>query len=49
MVTSYDRNPIPNDDATINVMVNCSCGNSSVSKDYGLFLTYPLRVGETLD
>ncbi|KAL8195369.1 hypothetical protein R6Q57_025772 [Mikania cordata] len=45
---NYDPNRIP-DTATINVIVNCSCGNSSVSKDYGLFMTYPLRPGETLD
>ncbi|KAL8264515.1 hypothetical protein R6Q59_022645 [Mikania micrantha] len=45
---NYDPNRIP-DTATINVTVNCSCGNSSVSKDYGLFMTYPLRPGETLD
>lgn len=35
-------------DAPINVTVNCSCGNSSVSKDYGLFVTYPLEPGENL-
>ncbi|KAI3828050.1 hypothetical protein L1987_02144 [Smallanthus sonchifolius] len=45
---SYDRNGIPNS-GNINVMVNCSCGDSSISKDYGLFVTYPLRPGETLD
>ncbi|KAL7103050.1 hypothetical protein ACP275_08G156600 [Erythranthe tilingii] len=32
----------------LNVIVNCSCGNRRVSKDYGLFLTYPLRIGESL-
>ncbi|KAH6775946.1 chitin elicitor receptor kinase 1 [Perilla frutescens var. hirtella] len=32
----------------LNVDVNCSCGRSSVSRDYGLFVTYPLRFGETL-
>ncbi|KAI3755604.1 hypothetical protein L1987_55408 [Smallanthus sonchifolius] len=45
---TYDANRLP-DSGTINVTVNCSCGDSSVSKDYGLFLTYPLRAGETLD
>ncbi|XAR55349.1 Non-specific serine/threonine protein kinase [Bertholletia excelsa] len=45
---SYDPNRIP-DTATLNVTVNCSCGNSSVSKKYGLFITYPLREGETLE
>ena len=34
--------------ALINVTVNCSCGNSRVSKDYGLFVTYPLEPGESL-
>ncbi|XP_021856599.2 chitin elicitor receptor kinase 1-like isoform X2 [Spinacia oleracea] len=32
----------------LNVTVNCSCGNSSVSVDYGLFVTYPLRSGDSL-
>ncbi|CAI9086829.1 OLC1v1020749C1 [Oldenlandia corymbosa var. corymbosa] len=32
--------------AQVNVVVNCSCGDSKVSKDYGLFVTYPLRSGE---
>ncbi|CAD6218526.1 unnamed protein product [Miscanthus lutarioriparius] len=31
----------------INVTVNCSCGDRSVSRRYGLFLTYPLWEGET--
>ncbi|KAI9095323.1 hypothetical protein K1719_026357 [Acacia pycnantha] len=30
-------------------MVNCSCGDSHVSKDYGLFITYPLSAGDSLD
>ncbi|XP_074311868.1 lysM domain receptor-like kinase 3 isoform X2 [Silene latifolia] len=34
--------------AIINVPVNCSCGNSSVSMDYGLFITYPLRAQDSL-
>ncbi|KAL6601251.1 hypothetical protein ACP70R_044471 [Stipagrostis hirtigluma subsp. patula] len=33
---------------TINVTVNCSCGDERVSKRYGLFVTYPLWDGETL-
>ncbi|KAL7218900.1 hypothetical protein ACSBR2_012046 [Camellia fascicularis] len=45
---SYDPNRIP-DAAQINVTVNCSCGDSSVSKVYGLFMTYPLRPGQSLD
>ncbi|KAL9242564.1 hypothetical protein vseg_016552 [Gypsophila vaccaria] len=32
----------------VNVPVNCSCGNAAVSKEYGLFLTYPLRTDENL-
>ncbi|XP_043692651.1 chitin elicitor receptor kinase 1 [Telopea speciosissima] len=36
------------DTAQLSVAVNCSCGDSSVSKDYGLFVTYPLRPGDTL-
>ncbi|XP_048126999.1 lysM domain receptor-like kinase 3 isoform X3 [Rhodamnia argentea] len=45
---SYPATNIP-DNAVLNVTVNCSCGNSSVSKDYGLFITYPLREGDTLE
>lgn len=33
---------------TLNVIVNCSCGNEHVSKDYGLFITYPMFPGENL-
>ncbi|KAK6917785.1 Protein kinase domain [Dillenia turbinata] len=44
---SYVENRIP-DNAVLNVTVNCSCGNANVSKDYGLFITYPLRPGESL-
>lgn len=33
---------------SLNVTVNCSCGNSSVSTDFGLFITYPLRPGDSL-
>ena len=32
----------------MNVTVNCSCGDPNVSKDYGLFETYPIRPGENL-
>ncbi|KAM7276237.1 hypothetical protein ACFE04_018103 [Oxalis oulophora] len=45
---SYDEIGIP-DSGTLNVTVNCSCGDARVSKTYGLFVTYPLRVGESLD
>lgn len=44
---SYPGNSIP-DDVTLKVTVNCSCGNKDVSKDYGLFITYPMRPGENL-
>lgn len=44
---TYPANNIP-DTATVNVTVNCSCGDANVSPDYGLFLTYPLTDGETL-
>ncbi|KAI8005617.1 LysM domain receptor-like kinase 3 [Camellia lanceoleosa] len=43
----YDPSRIP-DTAQLNVTVNCSCGDSSVSKEYGLFVTYPLRLGQSL-
>lgn len=45
---SYPASNIP-DTGRVNVTVNCSCGNPSVSKDYGLFVTYPLRAGESLE
>ncbi|XP_058743195.1 lysM domain receptor-like kinase 3 isoform X3 [Vicia villosa] len=45
---SYDPNHIPAK-AKVNVTVNCSCGNSQISKDYGLFITYPLRPRDTLE
>ncbi|XP_010466414.1 PREDICTED: chitin elicitor receptor kinase 1-like [Camelina sativa] len=47
------RNPFPTNNipptAMLNVLVNCSCGDESVSKDYGLFVTYPLRPEDSLD
>ncbi|KAH0970017.1 hypothetical protein GBA52_022173 [Prunus armeniaca] len=46
-VNVYAPTQIP-DEVPINVTVNCSCGNRHVSKDYGLFETYPLRPGEDL-
>jgi chitin elicitor receptor kinase 1 len=33
----------------VNVTVNCSCGNREVSKDYGLFITYPLSSKDTFE
>ncbi|KAK4486834.1 hypothetical protein RD792_006576 [Penstemon davidsonii] len=44
---SYEPTNIPIN-ARLNVPVNCSCGNSRVSRDYGLFVTYPLRPGQSL-
>ncbi|KAK7300372.1 hypothetical protein RJT34_11216 [Clitoria ternatea] len=44
---SYGQNDIPAN-AKVNVTVNCYCGNSNISKDYGLFVTYPLRPGNNL-
>ncbi|KAJ8529449.1 hypothetical protein K7X08_036284 [Anisodus acutangulus] len=46
-VNSYPEGNIPNN-VTLNVTVNCSCGNKDVSKDYGLFITYLMRPGENL-
>ncbi|OWM79803.1 hypothetical protein CDL15_Pgr023215 [Punica granatum] len=45
---SYSDVSIP-ENSQLNVTVNCSCGDATVSKDYGLFITYPLREGETLE
>ncbi|KAF3451759.1 hypothetical protein FNV43_RR07855 [Rhamnella rubrinervis] len=41
-VNNYKPTQIPAGDP-INVTVNCSCGDSDVSKSYGLFATYPLQ------
>ncbi|XP_027930877.1 chitin elicitor receptor kinase 1-like isoform X2 [Vigna unguiculata] len=46
-VNSYPSTQIP-DNVNVNVTINCSCGNRHVSKHYGLFLTYPLRLGDDL-
>ncbi|XP_020551787.1 chitin elicitor receptor kinase 1-like isoform X2 [Sesamum indicum] len=46
-VNVYDPTQVP-DFVPINVTVNCSCGDAHVSRDYGLFATYPLRAGESL-
>ncbi|KAI3989333.1 hypothetical protein MKX01_026916 [Papaver californicum] len=40
-INHYNLNLLP-PYTSINVTVNCSCGDESVSKDYGLFMTYPL-------
>lgn len=34
--------------AIVNIIVKCSCGDSHVSKDYGLFITYPLCTDQNL-
>ncbi|KAK9734341.1 hypothetical protein RND81_04G132800 [Saponaria officinalis] len=46
-VNSYDPDNLPIG-AIVNVPVNCSCGNNRVSTEYGLFITYPLRVEDSL-
>ncbi|XP_076917782.1 lysM domain receptor-like kinase 3 [Bidens hawaiensis] len=46
-VNLFDPVQIP-DFADLNVTVNCTCGNKHVSKEYGLFATYPLQHGEDL-
>ncbi|KAJ7964816.1 putative Receptor protein kinase [Quillaja saponaria] len=45
---SFDPNRIPDVNTQLNVTVNCSCGNSDISKDYGLFITYPLLEEDSL-
>ncbi|XP_070006638.1 chitin elicitor receptor kinase 1 [Nicotiana sylvestris] len=45
---SYPENNIPDTNVTLNVVVNCSCGDRDVSKDYGLFVTYPVRAEDNL-
>ncbi|XP_073302413.1 chitin elicitor receptor kinase 1-like [Primulina huaijiensis] len=47
-VNVYDPTNLP-DYYPINVTVNCSCGDRRVSRDYGLFATYALRPGESLE
>ncbi|KAK8507730.1 hypothetical protein V6N12_074296 [Hibiscus sabdariffa] len=44
---SFPATNIP-DTGVVNVVVNCSCGDPAISRDYGLFITYPLRPNETL-
>ncbi|KAG7987803.1 hypothetical protein I3843_03G152200 [Carya illinoinensis] len=46
---SYNANNIPDTNTNLNVTVTCSCGDSSVSKDFGLFVTYPLRPNDNLE
>ncbi|QHN91327.1 uncharacterized protein DS421_17g573900 [Arachis hypogaea] len=44
---SYSQDAIPAG-GKVNVTVNCSCGDSNISKHYGLFITYPLRPEDSL-
>ncbi|XP_045829751.1 lysM domain receptor-like kinase 3 [Trifolium pratense] len=44
----YAKNSIPKF-VKVNATVNCFCGNRKVSKDYGLFITYPLRSEDSLE
>ncbi|RCU19802.1 hypothetical protein DVA79_22285, partial [Acinetobacter baumannii] len=44
---SYNPNNIPVN-GTVKATVNCTCGNSAISKKYGLFITYPLRPEDNL-
>ncbi|CAN6571541.1 unnamed protein product [Malus baccata var. baccata] len=44
---SYNPNNIPIN-RTVNATVNCTCGDSAISKKYGLFITYPLRPEDSL-
>ncbi|KAH9744878.1 Chitin elicitor receptor kinase 1 [Citrus sinensis] len=46
-INNYPPTRIP-DRGTLNVTVNCSCGDADVSKQYRLFVTYPLRPGDSL-
>ncbi|KAG6387023.1 hypothetical protein SASPL_152205 [Salvia splendens] len=46
---TYPASNIPDTGVTLKVVVNCSCGDENVSKDYGLFITWPLRPGDTLE
>nr|XP_017254715.1 PREDICTED: lysM domain receptor-like kinase 3 [Daucus carota subsp. sativus] len=45
---TFDPNNIPDTNEKLNVTVSCSCGSDAVSKEYGLFVTFPLRVGDSL-
>ncbi|KAA8515543.1 hypothetical protein F0562_018846 [Nyssa sinensis] len=46
-VNVYDPTQIPSF-VPINVTANCSCSDGHLSKDYRLFVTYPLRPSENL-
>ncbi|KAK4275993.1 hypothetical protein QN277_018997 [Acacia crassicarpa] len=47
-VNRYSPENIP-ESGKLNVTVNCSCGDIKISKEYGLFVTYPLRAEDSLD
>ncbi|KMT11543.1 hypothetical protein BVRB_5g108610 isoform B [Beta vulgaris subsp. vulgaris] len=44
---SFPVNNVPSG-SLVNVPVNCSCGDRSIERNYGLFMTYPLRPGDNL-
>ncbi|CAA6660075.1 unnamed protein product [Spirodela intermedia] len=44
----YEVTQIPNN-VKVNATVACYCGDADISRDYGLFVTYPLRPGDTLE
>ncbi|KAI5683281.1 hypothetical protein M9H77_04509 [Catharanthus roseus] len=44
---SYPATNIPNT-GFLNVTVNCFCGDTAINKEYGLFITYPIKAGDTL-
>ncbi|KAG0489921.1 hypothetical protein HPP92_006784 [Vanilla planifolia] len=46
-VNSFPPTTIPNR-TKVDVPVNCFCGDKSVSMEYGLFVTYPLRAEDSL-
>ncbi|EYU43124.1 hypothetical protein MIMGU_mgv1a020205mg [Erythranthe guttata] len=46
---TYPAWNIPDTGVVLNVTVNCSCGDKDISMDYGLFVTYPFRAGESFD
>ncbi|GMI70951.1 chitin elicitor receptor kinase 1, LysM-containing receptor-like kinase 1 [Hibiscus trionum] len=48
LTNSFPATNIPDTGTTVRVVVNCSCGDAAISKEYGLFVTYPLRPGENL-
>ncbi|KAK4484350.1 hypothetical protein RD792_006927 [Penstemon davidsonii] len=52
LLQRFNRYPaynVPDRGAVLNATVRCSCGDRDVDRRYGLFVTYPLRVGETLE